>query len=117
MSVWQRIERVVRVVTVRKPSPDQIRMVRAEFTPDVKRAFREHAKIARRIRFEIHHKIPISLGGLNNFENLQLCEKGIHGLFHQFIEEQNPKLACGQVLPVRLPLPSGLVICNRRFGL
>lgn len=38
--------------------------------------------------FQLHHIMPISLGGNNDITNIVLCEPNLHLAIHQFIDAQ-----------------------------
>lgn len=58
--------------------------------------------------FEIHHIVPLSLGGTNKFDNLALVEPTLHAYVHRLIDNQGPiRGDSGQV--IRIPKLPGLV--------
>lgn len=62
---------------------------------------------------EIHHILPVALGGGNEWQNLCLIDPELHKAVHEYIDEQLEGLQAGGVACVRIPIISR----NKFWGL
>ncbi|MCB9978308.1 MAG: HNH endonuclease [Rhodospirillales bacterium] len=105
------------VLATRIPS-NEARARRATLTGEDKSRFAEQAieslsdffhKSARRtvieycLSFQVHHIMPISLGGNNEEENLALVEPSLHRRIHEYITRQTSGMEMGEERPILLP--------------
>ena len=59
--------------------------------------------------YQVHHIVPISLGGTNNIRNLALVEPNVHHEIHRSIGWEISGLQRGERRTVRLPIRAGLI--------
>jgi hypothetical protein len=59
--------------------------------------------------FEIHHIIPMQLGGADRLHNLVACERGLHRDIHAAINEQIKHLHPPDITIVQIPVFKGFV--------
>ena len=64
--------------------------------------------------YQIHHVIPICLGGGNGYDNLVLCEPVLHRAIHRVIDLQMRGMLEGESRLIRIPtLPARIWIGPR----
>ncbi len=66
--------------------------------------------------YELHHRIPISLGGTNNFTNLVFVPHGLHTRIHVAINRATSHLREGMRDTITLPYPQGIFPVNPHGG-
>ena len=82
----------------------QIRAVRNQMSHERRDEFRRffHAPYGA----QIHHVLPISLGGGNDWSNLVLICPVLHDAVHEFIDEQIEDMEVGETRKVIIPIIS-----------
>lgn len=107
---------------VRRVSKHEIRHTRKLLSKKDKRAFfalavaevcRNHKddlpdKLNLISGFQIHHIVPLGLGGDNSHKNLALVEPKLHSRIHRIIEQQ-PKLKKQRTAMLKIPRMDGMV--------
>ena len=73
----------VKTALVYRRDPEEVHALRKAFN-SVKHELLDHHPRG----YEFHHIIPLSMGGTNDPTNIVLCEKRLHRIIHQFIDEQ-----------------------------
>lgn len=71
--------------------------------PDEARVAQEYAA------YELHHRLPLSLGGTNALTNLVFIPQRLHRRIHEQIDRQTRHLAEGQSARVAIPYPEGII--------
>jgi hypothetical protein len=82
--------------------------IRAQLTKAKKKEFRRSFRGAPSY-FQIHHILPLSLGGSNDWNNLSLVDPTLHILIHDFIDAQTEHLKVGEETKIKLPMYEGAV--------
>lgn len=71
--------------------------------PDDARITQEYAA------YDLHHRIPLSLGGTNALTNLVFIPQRLHKRIHEQIDRQTRHLTEGQTAMVAIPYPEGII--------
>ena len=114
-----RIKDISRHIWCMKASRSAIIHIREGFTLELKRSFKEAMADLLKVntsRYQIHHIIPISFMGRNEFDNFCLIQPEIHDAFHRFIEETNRAYKPNEKGYVLLPVPKTRIVLNRHFN-
>ena len=114
-----KILEISRHIWCMKASQSAIIHIREGFTPELKRSFKEAMAELLKVntsRYQIHHIIPISFMGRNEFDNFCLIQPEIHDAFHRFIEENNRTLKPNEKGYILLPHPRSRIVLNRNFN-
>ncbi len=96
----------VKAVTARKAKKE-----RRKFSGDARENFKRAAAQMLGLRkgvffnYQIHHIIPLGLGGTSNPENIVLILEETHEKIHKCIDKQIPILKPGEEATIRLPFP------------
>ncbi len=59
--------------------------------------------------YDLHHRIPLALGGTNAYENLVFIPRPVHQRIHDIIRLATPQLQLGVTETVGIPYPSGII--------
>jgi len=101
---------VAKEIACTKVSPLRVCSMRCELNKHiVKEILRCKAEITRHEmhRYDLHHQIPLSLGGGNDMDNLVLIDKTLHTIVHLFIGHQN-EMKIGETKQLLVPFkPAG----------
>jgi hypothetical protein len=94
-------------------SPDEAQANRARFTRYHKQMFRDHVarrldvQVASLIGYDIHHRVPVCIGGSNAFSNLALIKPEYHTPLHRdVIDPQTWGAMAGKTQDFILPVPT-----------
>lgn len=68
-----------------------------------------HAIATAFMAYDLHHRIPLALGGTNAYENLVFIPRLVHQRIHEIIRVATPHLQRGVTETVGIPYPSGIV--------
>ena len=58
--------------------------------------------------YDIHHRIPLALGGTNNWDNLVFIPQGVHGGIHTAIQAATRSMIASQPIRIAIPYPRGI---------
>lgn len=61
------------------------------------------------LNYDLHHRIPLALGGTNAYENLVFIPRPVHTRIHDVIRTATPHLKLGVTETVVIPYPSGII--------
>ena len=92
-----------------------IRMMRQQLNGGIKQAFRQQAyELCGRSRrgmrrMQLHHILPLSLGGTNQKNNLVLVAPKLHEVIHDFIDAQLMEMPVRGKMRVYIPWRKGMV--------
>lgn len=63
-------------------------------------------RAGRRVRFDVHHRVPLHAGGSNGIENLCLVEQSVHNpFFHKGDDPVLARMASGETREIALTVP------------
>lgn len=60
------------------------------------------------LSYDLHHRVPLALGGTNAYENLVFIPRPVHNKIHDVIRMATPHLAVGVTEVVAIPYPRGI---------
>lgn len=100
------------LVAVEVLTPQQKR-AHLELGSKKRRRFRESVYDLYRYRggedeYDIHHVVPLQLGGADRLNNLVLCERSYHIKIHNYLNKQINKFGCAKGF-VYIPRQTGLM--------
>lgn len=101
-----------RVVKVQRKTFWQIRAMRRQFCETKRDEFRQYYTGYKKPPLDIHHILPIALGGGNDWCNLCLVPKDLHEVIHEYINEQLDGMNTGDVREINLPILSTRKVWN-----
>ncbi len=105
-------------VAVCRLTLDRIEEERKKFTEEQRWAFRLFVakklgiNVKKLSKYEIHHIVPISLGGTHAYDNLCMIGKKKHKSLHKYIKRQVENLAEGQRATIEIPVPKAPYVWN-----
>lgn len=94
-------KRVVRI------GPSRVRALREDLDYNMREAFRRHHHSPS--YYQIHHVLPLSLGGTNSWENLVMVHPKKHRKIHEAIDSQIEGMLYGESRLILLPVYQGKV--------
>lgn len=101
-----------RIVRAQRQACSKIKAARRAFDEVKRDKFRKYYTGYKKPPFDIHHILPVALGGGNDWQNLCLVPHDLHAVIHEYIDEQIDGMNYGETRQVIIPILSTCKIWN-----